>query len=347
MIGIDMSIGLRNLIFFQVCIILFVGCSGSINLEADLVDVTNCADSLLDKTSDYLVVFGDIQVYTANDQSVSLYQESIDWIVKQIQGGINICSVLEVGDITWNNKPSQWELFRNNTMPLYELVPYYACTGNHDYNWDDKSIIHDRGSTLINDYAHFPLVDSGIVAYYEDKSLENYVSKLNLSDRKLYLMVLEFGVRKEVLQWAKNYIQSHKDEAFILMTHEWLSENGERISTKGCYASYQLQGVESFSTPEEVWKELVAPSDNIVCVLCGHNGFWATLISDNNNGKSIPQVLFNLQFQENGGNGLIQLWEFSNCFTNEKGRVTVSVYNTLDHDWFMHDSYSFSFCYSF
>lgn len=319
--------------------ILFLGCSSLIDQEGDDSEGAYQADALLNKASDYLVVFGDIQNYTANKQAVRLYRESIEWIINQIQGGISICSVLEVGDVTWNNSPSQWQFFRDNTLPLNDFVPYYACTGNHDYDWDDKSIIHDRKSTLINSYAHFPLTDHGIVAYYEDNSLENYVAKLFLPNTNLNILVLEFGAGKEVLEWANEYVQSHQEETFLLMTHEWLSEEGDRLSLKGCYAANQLKGVESFSTPEEVWKQLVECNDNILCVLCGHYGFFAKLFTENKYGRAVPQVLFNLQFQEKGGNGLVQLWEFP----RDKRTVNIAVYSTVDHNWYLPESTSFSF----
>ena len=53
----------------------------------------------------------------------------------------------------------------------------------------------------------------------------------------------------------------------------------------------------------------------------------------------VPQILFNLQYQDNGGDGLIQLWESP----NNSNVVNISAYDTFNRDWFMTDSTSFSF----
>ena len=102
-------------------------------------------------------------------------------------------------------------------------------------------------------------------------------------------------------------------------------------------------GYSSYTTPEQVWNTLVKPNDNIICVLCGHNGFFATLFSENDSGRQVPQILFNLQYQENGGNGYVQLWEFP----SQNDSVRIGVYDTINRKWCMPDSTSvaFKFCY--
>ena len=124
------------------------------------------------------------------------------------------------------------------------------------------------------------------------------------------------------------------------MTHEWLTRYGERVSSHS-YAESQFKGFSSYSTPEEVWNDLVNPNDNVLCVICGHNGFAAKLFSENMAGRQVPQILFNLQYQENGGNGLLQLWEFHSASDS----VKICAYDTVNSEWYMPDSTSVSFKY--
>lgn len=107
------------------------------------------------------------------------------------------------------------------------------------------------------------------------------------------------------------------------MTHEWLSRYGDRLDDDSD-ANLQFSH-SSHTTPQEIWNSLVYPNDNIVCVLCGHNGFCKYLFSKNKVGRDVCQILFNLQYQENGGDGMIQLWEFP---ANENA-INISVYNTI------------------
>lgn len=175
------------------------------------------------------------------------------------------------------------------------------CTGNHDYEWIENCKIFDRHSTLINDYAHFDLSDDVIIEYYEDNSLENYVARIRVGNENLYLLVLEFGPRTEVLEWADNYDREHESDRFILMTHEWLSSEGHRMATDTS-AELHFSGYSSYSTPEYIWNNIVKDNNNIVCVLCGHEENFSCLYQTRNSfGRNVPQILFNLQFLPNGG----------------------------------------------
>ncbi len=84
---------------------------------------------------------------------------------------------------------------------------------------------------------------------------------------------------------------------------------------------------------------LVKQNNNILCVLCGHAGFTGRYFSYNHAGRNVPKLMFNLQYQENGGNGLIQLWEIP----ADSDTVKICAYNTITRDWFMSDSTSVSF----
>lgn len=294
-------------------------------------------DPDLNGDSMYLAVFGDVQVYTSSPEANEFYIRSVDWLTEQYRRGLKVGSVLQVGDVTENNKTALWNNFRTASVDAAGYMPFFVCTGNHDYDWGTGAAIADRSSTHINEYCHFPLSDSMIIDFYEGTSLENYVAALP-DGIGACLLVLEFGPRTEVVEWAKEYVESHRTERFILMTHEWLTGKGERISS-GSFAERQFKGFSSFSSPEDVWESVVKPNDNVVCVLCGHNGFFAKRFSRNDAGREVPQILFNLQYQENGGNGIVQLWEFP----RESDYVNICCYDTFNRKWYLPDSTSVSF----
>lgn len=320
---------MNRMLSFTYCLlssIVIMSCGAKEVLD----DVDNSPDM-----SHYLIVFGDIQQYTYGSW-IEYYKSSVDWITQQIDNNVDICAVLELGDVTENNKESQWKSFRENTEDLANRVPFFVCTGNHDYEWNSLKI-KDRNSTLINQYAHFKKADECIVDYYQDTSLENYVAQLSIGSRLIKLLVLEFGPREEVVNWARDYVQNHPNDRFILMTHEWLSAKGERMST-GTTAKLQFEGYSSYSTPEDVWNKLVKDHNNIVCVICGHEMNFSCMYSTQNScGREVPQLLFNLQFQPHGGDGVVQIWKISD---SENG-FNICAFDTINKNWFLPDSTSY------
>lgn len=164
---------------------------------------------------------------------------------------------------------------------------------------------------------------TAIVGEFEKGCLENVLYKVRFAGDDLYILVLEFGPRREAVEWAKGIVKSMPGEKFILMTHEWLLRSGELVSETESYAKRQwLDG--NYTAPDRLWDELVYTNDNIRAVLCGHNGFCKHLNTLNAAGRSVTQILFNLQYQDHGGDGLIMLWRDLGS-----GRIDVSVYNVV------------------
>lgn len=298
-------------------------------------------DQILDKNCEYIAVLGDIQEYTADAKYLSYLHGTMNWIWSQSKYGKNIDCILHVGDVTWHNASHQWERFYDSTKDIADEIPCISCTGNHDYTYDDNGKINDRNSTQINTYASFPLTLERVIASYESGKIENVIISNEIFGERYDILVLEFGPRTEVVEWANRYVSSHKERKFILMTHEFLTRAGERISSNS-YAERQLRNT-TWSSPEDVWQKLVKDNDNIVCVLCGHNGFSIQLYSKNTAGRDVPQILFNLQYQENGGDGWVQLWEFS----ERSDSVNVFVYNTIRRALHPDPATSFKFRYRY
>lgn len=318
------------------CIIIFLSNACNSQVLIDRIDENpgflEAEDPIINLSSQYVVVLGDLQEYTKNDSLCYFYQRTVEWITKQINSGCQICSILQTGDVTNNNAESQWERFKNSTAQLSSKVPFFACIGNHDYSWTliDKTYkITDRSNSLINKYCFFENLSSKILSYYKSTSLENYVADLSLANG-VQLLVLEYGPRDEVINWADLYLTDHSNTKYILMTHEWLSGDGSRIGNEA-QSRIQLSGYSSCNTPEDSWNRLVKKHNNVVCVLCGHAfALDKSLVSQNDNGRWVTQLLFNIQHLENGGNGLVQLWEFP----KGSNYVIIRSYDTINRKWY-------------
>lgn len=297
-------------------------------------------DPVLNNTSEYIIVLGDLQVYTNTPHTFPYLESTMNWIWSQQQHGKNIKCVLQTGDVTENNLRSQYDIFLEYTAPVAANIPYISCPGNHDYTWVDGSLILDRYSTLFSEYTAFDTVKSKIVEQFEAGRMENIIVENTIMGHRYDIISLEFGPRKEVVEWVRKHVASHPERRYILMTHEHLTSKGERIS-KGAYSVSQLRNT-TVTSPEQLWKQLINENNNIVCVLCGHNGFSTQLFSENANGREVAQILFNLQYQANGGDGWIQIWEFP----LGKDYVNVDVYNTISRQ-FHPDKPRFQFKYKY
>ena len=316
----------KNLgVFVLVGALLGTACTA--DSEQELKGSMLAKKASLNMNSTYIAVLGDLQMYTNGNGWHEYYRSTMDWILFQYFDEINFNCILQVGDITNNNYKYQYDLFYKYTVPLAEYIPYIACIGNHDYFRDSYNLIHNRNNTLFSDYTSFNLTDSLIVSRFEEGRMENIIIKNEIAGEPYYIITLEFGVRDEVLMWANEFVKQYKDYKFILMTHEYLTGKGERIDHDS-YAESQLRYL-TRNSPEQVWQKLVKNNDNIFCVLCGHNGFFTHLLSENASGRLVPQILFNLQYQKNGGDGLVQLWEFP----QNSDSVNIRVYNTVLQEW--------------
>lgn len=293
-------------------------------------------DSNLSYNSSYIVVFGDIQNYMS-PENISFYRQSLSWIYSQKIKGHDIPCVIELGDITNSNTTEEWSCFYNSTRNLTDIVPFFFCVGNHDYDWDKDGLIHDRSSTKINDYYNFPMSQKYIVERYEENANENIIAKVNIGASPIYLLILEYGPRVEVVDWAMRQVESSPEKKFILITHEYLTRDGQ-LDEVGTYAKLQFTNTPTtWTSPKYLWDNLVKTNNNILGVVCGHNGFFANLWSQNDYGREIPQMLFNLQYLDNGGDGWIELWEIP----NGSNTVNVRLYNTITRSFYEDKSFNF------
>lgn len=300
-------------------------------------------DPIINPESEYIIVIGDIQESTQTWENLEYLIYSLDWIRNQQNHYGNIKCLLQDGDITNNNLNWQWDMALNAFHHLKDSTMYVWCTGNHDYTWggENNFTINDRNSSLLDDYlVDNHLLNSNIIAWNKNGSYHNIVVKNMVKGERLDIISLEFGTPPEVITWAAEYVRSNPTRRFILMTHEYMTRAGERVSDDQSYAKSQF--VEYPHTgPEYVWENLVYPNDNILCVVNGHNGFCKYLETKNAKGRMVPQILFNLQYQENGGDSMIQLWEFP----KHENRVVIKVYNTLKQIFPEPESTSFTFTY--
>lgn len=288
---------------------------------------------LADKNSFSMILLPDPQSYIKFDANQPLFELQTAWIVNN-QDSLNIKGVLCTGDLVEQNETrmpdgvngnqtseEQWQAASRAFERLDNKVPYVICTGNHDYGY------YRAENRLTRFPEYFPsernncwrktLVETG-----RDSrgipTLENAAYEF-ITDTwgKLLVISLEFAPRDEALEWAKQVTEkpAYKNHKVIILTHSYLSGEGERRVKEGYAISPANYG-------EAIWQKLVYPSKNICMVINGHECEIAdykdnvSFRTDKNAaGKNIPQMMFNAQTADgqwhgNGGDCWIRIMEF-------------------------------------
>lgn len=291
----------------------------------------------MDTGAEYIIVVGDIQEYTQQKDRCKKYLvTSMNWVRSMAKHGYRINSVIQTGDITNNNESWQYTNFKKSSRGLAGELLYVCVTGNHDYDWDENQQISDRNSSRFSQDARFLSLNRQIVAQYEKEKWDNIVVRHYIHGKRYDILCLEFAPRPDVVEWARQYVSSHPYHQFILLTHEFLDGKEGLISDENTHARRQFVNKSLSCTPQDVWDRLIRSNDNIRCVLCGHRGFSQFYDNHiNDAGRRVPQVLFNLQDVEHGGNGLLEVWEIP----QKSDSVHVKVYDTL-HNIVFNDTIS-------
>lgn len=328
---------LLNLFYcgFLIPTLLAVQCSCSkIEDFDDFMDIPNPYE--YKTSSEFIAVFGDIQYYTTSTY-IDLFKRSLDWI-KYNQLTINLSCILCTGDII-HSSTTQWTYF-DQAMAGFPL-PFISNIGNHDYNWTG-GLIYDRHDTYFSDYNRFPSVTSRIETAFEDDRMENIVIRNEIHGERYDLLLLEFGPRKEVVEWAKNWVTTHPDIKYILMNHEYLEMGGgRRIS--GLTAKKQIRN-STYTTPDELWKQLITCNNNIVCVLCGHvGGLYAVTYEKNDFGRDVCQIQHNIQGPAYRYDNWLMMWEFP----KDSDEAVVSIVNTRTGLLYDSNNALFTFTYRY
>ena len=309
-------------------------------LAAMLLPVSLCGQQRADQQhldnpeSFSMILYGDPQGYTKYDINQPIFELTTLWTADNIDN-LNIKAVLCTGDLVEQNdnitldrrmlnqtSRQMWESASRSFERLDNRVPYIICCGNHEYGYRRS----ENGSTHFPEY--FPVERNCkwadcLVSDFKNRdgvsSLEN--AAFEFSDEhwgKLLVVCTEFAPRDEVLDWARNLCASdaYKNHRVILMTHSFLRErSAERTDNESYLISPRNWG-------QGVWDKLVYPSDNIVCVICGHTGHpgdfedsVAYREDKNSSGRTVCQMMFNVQilgggWEGNGGDGWLRILEF-------------------------------------
>jgi 3',5'-cyclic AMP phosphodiesterase CpdA len=243
---------------------------------------------------------------------------------------LGIQYVLQLGDITNNNTPLEWEHARTALSLLDGVVPYALVPGNHDYGPSGDASTRD---TLLNNYFRY----TDIAAWptfggaYEKGALDNTFHLFSAGGYDFIVIALEWAPRDEVVEWANAVMSAHPDRLGIFITHAYLNNNDLRYDHLDTEHSQRFNP-HNYRTPgtmndgQELWDELIR-KHRFVMTLNGHvlgdgEGY---LVSQTDLGNPCHQMLSNYQMRDQGGEGYLRLVEF----LADRRTVRVHTYSPL------------------
>lgn len=264
-----------------------------------------------------IIALPDTQHYAASQPRI--FEAQTAWIREQKEA-LNIVGVVHEGDITDGCTTGEWAVADRALSVLDGVVPYCLAPGNHDYGASKPA---QRDMARFNH--HFgPARFEGKAWYgghYGDGN-ENAFYRLDAGRQKLIVICLEFGPRDEVLAWAGRVADEHPRDRAVVVTHSYMYSDDTRVGKGDAYSPH------SYGCPndgEEMWDKLVRKHANISLVLSGHilNDGLGRLVSTNDAGRLVPQVLANYQMRQNGGDGYLRILTFRPA----EGKIAVSTYS--------------------
>jgi hypothetical protein len=222
-----------------------------------------------------VVLLPDTQHYSSSYPEI--FYKQMDWIVEN-KNPLNIQYVIHLGDITNNNKEYAWEVADRSFKILENNgIPYSIVYGDNDMKNPGKNYYDGIRHT---EYLHkyFPVSRfekqgswwSG--GFLDREKIDNYYCLFNYKDYKFLIMNLELAPRSSVLKWADTIIAQNASRKVILVTHDYLDRNGNRLNDLKSFAldGRDKEGKLKGNNAEAVFKKLVLKNSNIILVLCGH-----------------------------------------------------------------------------
>lgn len=258
------------------------------------------------------VVLPDTQILAASHPEI--FEAQTRWVTEAGKRW-NVQFVAHVGDIVDDNTSEQWDVAFDALRRLDGRVPYVLAPGNHDYGLGGSA--NDR-STRLNEY--FPAADFELQPWFggtfEPDRMENSYARFETPTGPWLVLALEFGPRREVLQWADEVLRAHPDHRTVVVTHAYLYSDDTRYDRARrpdqLWSPYDYGLAESpgdVSDGEEMFQQLVRAHDQIEIVVCGHvlNDGLGRRTSVQDGGGRVHELLANYQHRELGGAGYLRV----------------------------------------
>jgi calcineurin-like phosphoesterase family protein/Big-like domain-containing protein len=284
-----------------------------------------------------LMILPDTQYYTDQyGNNLDMFASQIRWLLEQ-KDASNVVFVLHEGDCTQNNTFTDWVNFRRYMRLLDGVVPYAMAVGNHDGL--DRPV---EDTALFNQFfpvsAYQNLPTFGGV--FEAGKMDNCYHLFSAGGVDWLVLIIEFGPRDVVLDWANQVVANYPQRRVILVTHTHIYSDDTLHGSSATHFWTPTSYGRTNNAPE-VWDKFLKKHANISFVFNGHvlNDGTGRLVGVGDHGNKVYQMLANYQMLPNGGNGLLRVVQFF----PEQDKFTVRTYSPPLRRYFTTDDQQFEY----
>lgn len=277
-----------------------------------------------------LVVLPDTQKYVESTIYTKHFDKQTEWIAEN-RGQYNIDFVLHAGDIVDDSwRDYQWDRAAKALRTLdNHNIPYILSVGNHDL---DGRAIFFKSRTKTNYDKYFPPSKFEHEQWYggrmKQNSNDNYWIHFQYNDMKFLVISIEFGAADDILEWAWQVIDTHKDHRVIVLTHCYMDMGHDRVSRSTLLNPHQFH-LDEANDGNQIWNKLIKHHSNIFMVISGHICGEGRAISRGDNGNLVHEILANYQAEFNGGNGWLRLLRF----VPSQNKIYIDTYSPSRDQW--------------
>jgi len=241
-----------------------------------------------------LAVIPDSQIIVATQPSI--YHGITRWLAER---GTRLDAVLHVGDVVnqGSRDPEQFAVAAKAHAAILDAgIPLAVAAGNHDY---DDELDATRSLDMFNDQIGFgPLsAQPGFAGSFADSASENSVLTLDRPTGRIVVLTLEFGPRREVLDWADQVLAEHAGSDVVVLTHSYLDSDAERTNVGSRYHPRAFPGSTDALDGGQVWNSWLSRRSDVVAVFSGHQmpGLLAHRVDASQTGTEVLQTFQNWQ----------------------------------------------------
>jgi hypothetical protein len=258
-----------------------------------------------------LALLPDTQYYSLSFPD--LFTLQTHWIVEN-KDKYDIRYVLGLGDITDTNTGREWRNAKKAIDQLDGHVPYALASGNHDYSPHGDSASGRSGMNEFfppSKFEKWPTF-GGVM---KKGNITNSYHLFSAGGTDWIVIVLEWAPSDAAVKWANEVLAKYPKRKAILVTHAYLFDDNTRydFAKKGKKQKWNPHSYtrKSCNDGEELWQKLVR-KNNFALVICGHVSIhgYGFLVSKNDRGHRVYQMLVDYQSRQRGGEAYLRLLEF-------------------------------------
>lgn len=201
------------------------------------------------------------------------FDSRTSWLAANLETQ-RIVFVSHTGDIVDKNEHRQWRIARANIDRFHGRVPYGISVGNHDMvNTGDSRLFQEYfGADRYADKPWYGGTYEGKPGNAPEISGNNANSYQLFSAGGLDFIIvhLECNAPDNVLAWAGEVLDSHRDRMAIIATHMYLGGVKKKSADppQGRMQWKKVHGKQG-NTPQQLWEKSFSKHPNLFMIVCG------------------------------------------------------------------------------